>query len=170
MYAGFLWELGLVTVSAYQAPVVPELYRELKQYKDRPIPCPENFDATAKIGESKKFLEDIYIKYAEYSAEELSALTHIKATPCDVVYHDETKNNVINDHLLKTDFNELEALLLSRKDIDQIKAAKILAKDSSLTETMYILSHPEDAKKLEEAMKRSTLDETVKIDWKSDCI
>lgn len=151
------WEYG---------PVVSDLYQQLKQYKDNPIPLSPSFDASKIDEEMKKFLKEVYLMYGDYTAERLCFLSHAKATPWDVVYHDGTNNNLINDSLMHVYFSELD-LLLSQKKIDQIKAAKILSQDSSLAETMYILSHPEDAKNLNEAMKSSIAD-AVEIDWIND--
>lgn len=147
-------------------PVVPELYQALKQYKDQPIPLPQDFDLNI-IGTKTAFLDEIYINYGTYSASDLCNLTHVVATPWHVVYNDHSTNCIINDYLLKTYFNELILLLKFNNNIDQMKAAKILSQDRALIETMYILSHPQNAQDLTEALESSLKGETVSFDWKN---
>jgi uncharacterized phage-associated protein len=147
-------------------PVVPDLYHNFKQYKEQPIPLPSSFNVNAIPEETRKFLQNVYVEYGEYKAKDLCDLSHIKHAPWDVVFNDDTKNYSINDSLLRVYFTELE-LLLAQKKISQKKAAEILAKDASLAETMYILSNPHNAKKLNDAINSSP-DDAVEIDWKND--
>jgi len=147
-------------------PVIPRLYHAFKKYKDRPVPVARDFNSNI-IGDKTKFLDDIYIKYGHYSANKLCDLTHIKSTPWYVVYNDDSTNCIINNQLLKVYFVELKELLHSQKNIDQFRAAKTLAKDEALSETMYILSHPKDVQALTEALERSAKGKIIQFDWRN---
>ena len=147
-------------------PVVPELYQAFKKYKDRPVPIPENF-SLSNVGNKAKLLDDVYMKYGVYSASNLCDLTHIASTPWDIVYHDESTNYLINDQLISVYFLELLEVLKSNKDINQFKAAEMLSSDEALSETMYVLSHPQDAQKLADALERSAKGETIQFDWRN---
>lgn len=155
------------SIEAWQyGPVIPSLYHEFKQYKKQPVPLSKDFDANKFDDDLRKFLQEIYLKYGEYDAKELCELSHEHSTPWYVVYNDNTNDPLINDSLINVYFTELEKLL-SQKTIDQIKAAKILAQDTSLVETMYVLSHPKDAQNLKDAMNTPP-EEAVEIEWMHD--
>ncbi len=147
-------------------PVIPQLYQEFKKYKNDPILVSGDFNFDS-VRDKEDFLDEMYIKYGVYSANDLCKLTHVESTPWDVVYHDKSSNYIINDELLRVYFSELAEVLASNKNINQFHAAKILSKDEALTETMYILSNPKNAQELIEALECSAKGKTIEFDWKN---
>lgn len=57
-------------------PVVPELYHEYKDYKNKPIPIPDDVDFDKYDSEIKELLDEVYTVYGQFSAWVLSDFTH----------------------------------------------------------------------------------------------
>lgn len=174
VYYAYGWHLALYNHKLFDeqleawdyGPVAPKLYQVFKKYKDHPLPIPKDFNLNT-IGDNAKFLDDIYIKYGHYSAGELCDLTHEEYTPWHVVYNDDSTNFIINDHLIKAYFTALKELLQSHKNTKEFSAEKTLSKDTGLIETMHILSNPQDAQALNEALERSAKGEVIQFDWRN---
>lgn len=56
--------------------VIPDLYQELKQYGSGAVPPPEDFDYSIYTNEVQEILDEVYLKYGQYSAWKLSQITH----------------------------------------------------------------------------------------------
>lgn len=58
-------------------PVVPELYRKYKDFKNQALPLPENDIDFSKFSEDEKeLLDEVYRVYGQYSAWKLRDMTH----------------------------------------------------------------------------------------------
>ena len=57
-------------------PVVPELYRSLKQHGAEPIPVDPDFNPEELDLDVRLLLEDIYSVYGQFSASKLRNMTH----------------------------------------------------------------------------------------------
>jgi uncharacterized phage-associated protein len=102
-------------------PVVPELYRELKDYGSTPIPNPvqvirfegagisvatpqlEDYGSTAATAQ---LLDRIWAVYGRYSAIQLSNATHAPGSPWDITWQrvSGASHTVIDDKLIREDF------------------------------------------------------------------
>jgi uncharacterized phage-associated protein len=60
-------------------PVVPDLYREFKQYGSGSIPSPEEFDLNKFSEEEKETLDEVYSVFGQFSAWKLRNMTHEEA-------------------------------------------------------------------------------------------
>lgn len=103
-------------------PVVPELYRELKEYGARPIPAPVTVlrilgtklsvvapkleDCDGPLDLTKQLLDRIWFIYGKYSAVQLSNATHAPGSPWDITWKRAAgaSHAVIPDALIKADF------------------------------------------------------------------
>lgn len=147
-------------------PVIPTLYNEFKEFKNRPIPPIENFNLS-NLDNKEKFLDKAYTKYGAYNASQLYKLTHFVFSPWDLIYDkDQSSNYIINNQLIRVYFEEIMKLE-QEKDIDSFKAATILSKDKAMQETMYILSDLETVQKIEKALIETTENKTIEFDWKN---
>ena len=81
-------------------PVVPNLYREYKEYGSDPIPNPENMDFSKFNDEEKEFLDEVYDVYGQFSAWKLRNMTHEDA-PWRVASENQ---EVISNRSMKTYF------------------------------------------------------------------
>jgi len=57
-------------------PVIPELYFEYREFGPTPIPIPEDIDFAKFDDETRKFLDEIYSIFGQYSAWKLREMTH----------------------------------------------------------------------------------------------
>jgi uncharacterized phage-associated protein len=66
------------TIEAWQhGPVVPSLYRSLKQHGSEPVPAPENgIDIAAYPEDVRELLDEVYSVYGQFSASKLRNMTH----------------------------------------------------------------------------------------------
>jgi uncharacterized phage-associated protein len=103
-------------------PVVPELYRELKEYGSKPIPGPVHVmrfvgtkvsvsvpkieDCDGPIEPAKQLLDRIWVVYGKYTAIQLSNATHAPGSPWDITWKRAggASHAVIDDQLIKADF------------------------------------------------------------------
>lgn len=130
-------------------PVIPELYNEYKKYKDNSIPAPENFNYKI-VKDKRDILDAVHIEYGQYDAITLLDMTHIKSSPWYAVFYDETKNFIINDHLMRIFFSEV-----NEHKTDKRATYRKISNDSSLIETMFVFAHPKGVQELLQAMKSS---------------
>ena len=82
-------------------PVVPELYREYKEYGANGIPVP-NVDLTKYTKEEKELMNEVYTVYGQFSAWKLVNMTHSEAP-----WNNTNINEVISHENMKTFFNTL---------------------------------------------------------------
>ena len=82
-------------------PVVPELYREYKEYGANGIPVP-NVDLTKYTKEEKELMNEVYTVYGQFSAWKLVNMTHSEAPWSNV-----NINEVISVEGMKSFFDTL---------------------------------------------------------------
>lgn len=64
-------------IQAWQhGPVVPEVYRQYKEYGSEGIPCPTDFNQYIFDSKTINFLNDIYEAFGQFSAWKLRNMTH----------------------------------------------------------------------------------------------
>lgn len=73
-------------------PVIPELYTKYKKYGSAGIPVSGSFDSNSIDDDMKRFLDEVYSAFGQFSATRLSDLTHtdecwIKAYPNKLIKH-----------------------------------------------------------------------------------
>jgi len=93
----FAWDFG---------PVVKNVYDRFKKYRHTPIVIEENFERNIKkIGkEDKKFLDEFYDQFSNYSAHDMVNLSHSEE-PWQKAY--KTKTQIIDINLMKDFYTKL---------------------------------------------------------------
>ncbi len=81
------WEYG---------PVIPEVYREYKQYGSNLIPPTHSFDFSQIDAETYELLLDVAREYMHYPSGSLVNLTHASGGPWDTVYKKCKRGGVIS--------------------------------------------------------------------------
>ena len=115
-------------IEAWQfGPVIPELYREFKNFGNGPItvlaskvrwtPASSNFsiynpqlqdcDGNEDVEYARDLIKRTWDVYKKYSAVQLSNTTHINGSPWAETYIPGTRNRVIDDARIKTYFEKL---------------------------------------------------------------
>lgn len=108
VYISHGWMLGLYDralvsedVEAWQyGPVIPELYREIKIYKDRPVEHLDSRSDASLDGAENSIIDQVLTGYGQLSGFKLSNITHAKGTPWHTVWHD-CQYDVIPHNLIK---------------------------------------------------------------------
>ena len=85
-------------------PVVPVLYHKYKQYGADAIPKPVNMDFSVFDDEVRKFLDEVYQVYGQYSAWKLRDMTHEEPPWVDAY---DSLDLVIHHNALKSYFSTL---------------------------------------------------------------
>jgi uncharacterized phage-associated protein len=120
VYISHGWHLGIFDaplieepVLAWQyGPVVSSVYHEFKRYgntnvDDTGFVFNDKMEVVVPVAEKENwdFLDKVWAVYRKYSGVELSALTHEKGTPWDIVWNDKggslIKNAQIPNELIK---------------------------------------------------------------------
>ena len=102
VYLAHGWNLGFTSepliseqVQAWQwGPVIPALYHEIKEYKDRPIPAdvipaPEMLEPDIVT----PLLDAIWNAYSKFSGAQLSTITHEPGSPWFKVWNEQDGRN-----------------------------------------------------------------------------
>lgn len=79
-------------------PVVPDVYREYKQYGSSSIPVEENVDISFLSDDEFSLIKEVYEVYGQFSAFKLMELTHSEAPwqntgINDIITHDKLKEH-----------------------------------------------------------------------------
>ncbi len=118
VYMAHGWMLGLYGRPLFRenaeawkyGPVIRELYREVKQYRNNSIP-PSRFKPVGidlNFDEDEKSVMDQTVSvYGRYSAIHLSMMTHAKGTPWDIVYNEIGHDFVIPNDLIEEHYASL---------------------------------------------------------------
>ncbi|MEM9451830.1 MAG: type II toxin-antitoxin system antitoxin SocA domain-containing protein [Cyanobacteria bacterium P01_E01_bin.6] len=80
-------------------PVVPELYRQYKEYGASGIPVPRDVNFDVFDGETEELLNEIYAVYGQFSAWKLRTMTHEEHP-----WQSTDLNDVISHEAMKTYF------------------------------------------------------------------
>jgi len=117
VYIAHGWMLGIYSrplisdrIEAWKyGPVIPELYHELKSYRDqfvtKKITC-KNIDVDLDEQE-KLVVSEIYNIYGKYSGIELSSLTHKKGTPWQKAYIEGVNHLAISNDIIEQHYKEM---------------------------------------------------------------
>ncbi len=99
--------LFLEQVEAWKyGPVIPELYSEVKHFRDSPIDVNFFADNAKDVPASQKeIIDGVMGLYGELDGLHLSALTHQKGTPWDQTI----QGSVISNILIKKHFDRIKA-------------------------------------------------------------
>ncbi len=109
VYIAHGWMLGLYErrlisedVEAWQyGPVIPELYREIKSYRDRPVES-LNIQSQANFDEDElNIIRQVFDKYSKYDGFQLSNITHTKDTPWYRVWNEKNECKIIPPDLIR---------------------------------------------------------------------
>ena len=85
-------------------PVVPWLYRQLRQHGAEPVPRPENgIDSSKYPAEVRELLDDVWSVYGQYSAANLRPITH--AEPAWKEAHAMGPSSPISEQTMKEYFS-----------------------------------------------------------------
>ncbi len=115
VYIAHGWHLGLLgtpllrdDIEAWQyGPVVPRLYRAIKQFRSQPVVGPLAGSANEKLdANSDAIVQEVYDVYGRMSGPTLSRLTHAPGTPWAATYVPggfgvDISNDLIEDHYQK---------------------------------------------------------------------
>lgn len=108
VYLAHGWMLGAhgrhlikESIEAWQyGPVIPELYHKTKKFRSSPVQFPiENTDLDFDKDE-KELLNQVYKVYVDWSGLKLSALTHLKGSPWDMVWESKDHDPVISNDII----------------------------------------------------------------------
>lgn len=89
-------------------PVIPNLYHKLKKYGAGEVTdvLPVENEIESNSPESK-IIDTVWDSYKEYSAEELSAMTHNNATPWNQVWKKGERHSIIPDAIIRSHYERL---------------------------------------------------------------
>jgi uncharacterized phage-associated protein len=99
-------------------PVISNIYHDCKIYKNNPIPSAQ-IDISLYPPKIQNYLNQIYYTYGQYSAWILRDLTHIKNTPWDLVYENNSSSVEIPTELMK---NFYRTLILIEEESNKISS------------------------------------------------
>lgn len=115
VYIAHGWMLGLrdrplirENVEAWPyGPVIPELYRSIKQYRDKPVERILNLP-DEDLGEAEVALtKEVYDRYGRFSGIQLSMMTHTKGTPWDNTWNSDRTSLLISNDLIQSHYKGL---------------------------------------------------------------
>lgn len=94
-------------IEAWQyGPVIPNLYRNIKKFKDSPIT--EQIGDASKLEENKQnWVNKVYELYRGYNSLQLSSMTHQDNSPWHQVYKSDIRSIEIPDNNIKNYYNNL---------------------------------------------------------------
>ncbi len=105
VYIAHGWMLGLYgkpliseDVEAWQyGPVIPELYREIKSYRDKPVEILSIETGTNLSNEESDIINQVFNKYSKLNGFKLSDITHTKETPWHIIWNKTPYGTIPND-------------------------------------------------------------------------
>ena len=117
VYIAHGWMLGLYgrpliveNVEAWRyGPVIPELYREIKKFRSKPVRAEvfSKLDADKFDEYEEGVMDEVLDIYGKRTAIQLSQLTHSKNTPWDQTYNSDCRSLVISDQLIENYYAQL---------------------------------------------------------------
>jgi uncharacterized phage-associated protein len=87
-------------------PVFPQLYHELKEYRARPVPIP-NDNFSGFLANEREILEEVVHIYGKFSGGQLSHMTHLPGTPWYKIWNEFGQNHEIPDSLIQDYYKAL---------------------------------------------------------------
>lgn len=93
------WPLG---------PVIPNLYHDLKRYGWGEVTAPiENAGPIPADDPARVIVEGVWESYGDFSAEQLSSMTHQEGTPWAASWKEDERHTAITDDLIRTHYQRL---------------------------------------------------------------
>ena len=128
VYIAHGWCLGINNrplireqIEAWQyGPVVPNLYHEVKNYRNRGIDIIlPTYDCTPLNENAKSLISEVYSEYGKYDGLDLSNITHKEDTPWSRTWHNPSwGDKIIPNSMIATHYGNLYGQLkrLQRRD------------------------------------------------------
>lgn len=117
VYIAHGWMLGLYGrpliveyVEAWRyGPVIPELYRKVKQFRSKPVRADvfSKLDADKFDQYEEGVMDEVLDIYGKRTAIQLSQLTHSQNTPWDQTCNSDSRSLVISDQLIENYYAQL---------------------------------------------------------------
>ncbi len=111
------WMLGLYgrqlireDVEAWRyGPVIRELYEKIRNYRSQAITEVLTEEVNVFDDFEKHIMNQVYLKYGNFSGPALSRLTHLQGSPWDMTYRYHGQNGVISNDLIEDYYSKLAA-------------------------------------------------------------
>ena len=115
VYISHGWTLGLYDRSLINepaeawryGPVVPSVYHLYKSFRGDPITTEPVDRSDAFDDEQRDVIEQVHEVYGDFTALQLSALTHKPGTPWDVTYREYGAGVIIRNELIRDYYKRL---------------------------------------------------------------
>ena len=115
VYVSHGWMLGLYGRSLINepaeawryGPVVPSIYYRYKSFRGDPITTEPVDRSDAFDDEQRDVIEQVHDVYGDFTALQLSALTHKPGTPWDVTYREFGGGVIIRNELIRDYYDRL---------------------------------------------------------------
>ena len=115
VYISHGWTLGLYGRSLINepaeawryGPVVPSVYHRYKSFRGDPITTEPVDRSDAFDDEQRDVIEQVHEVYGDFTALQLSALTHKPGTPWDVTYREYGAGVIIPNELIRDYYKRL---------------------------------------------------------------
>ena len=115
MYISHGWTLGLYGRSLINepaeawryGPVVPSVYHRYKSFRGDPITTEPVDRSDAFDDEQRDVIKQVHEVYGDFTAAQLSALTHKPGTPWDVTYREYGAGVIIPNELIRDYYKRL---------------------------------------------------------------
>ena len=115
VYISHGWMLGLYGRSLINepaeawryGPVVPSVYHRYKSFRGDPITTEPVDRSDAFDDEQRDIVEQVHEAYGDFTALQLSALTHKPGTPWDITYREYGVGVIIRNELIRDYYERL---------------------------------------------------------------
>ena len=115
VYISHGWTLGLYGRSLINepaeawryGPVVPSVYHRYKSFRGDPITTEPVDRSDAFDDEQRDIVEQVHEAYGDFTALQLSALTHKPGTPWDITYREYGVGVIIRNELIRDYYERL---------------------------------------------------------------
>lgn len=115
VYISHGWMLGLYGRSLINepaeawryGPVVPSVYRRYKSFRGDPITAEPVDRSDAFDDEQRDVVKQVHEVYGDFTALQLSALTHKPGTPWDITYREYGVGVIIRNELIRDYYERL---------------------------------------------------------------
>ena len=115
VYISHGWTLGLYGRSLINepaeawryGPVVPSVYHRYKSFRGDPITTEPVDRSDAFDEEQRDVIEQVHEVYGDFTAAQLSALTHKPGTPWDITYREYGVGVIIRNELIRDYYERL---------------------------------------------------------------
>ena len=116
-YIAHGWMLGMCgrplikdEIEAWKyGPVIPSLYHSIKDFRGSQVPV-DHFSSAADVqfdAQEESILQQVTQKYGQFTAIQLSQLTHQDESPWDRVYYNVTGSRIIPNDLIENYYRKV---------------------------------------------------------------